>query len=154
MTRHDTLFSLRYAVRVLERYSRFWARIDGATKLASLLAGSAAIAALGAQSRPLAIFFGVIFALLQALTFGIRPADKSAQGLLARRPYADLLAGEGGYDDAALEAAYQRLVAADELIVPDALRPLAYNDVVIERGCDPAFTFALSRWQRFVALLA
>lgn len=154
MARRDTLFSLRYAVRVLERHSRLWGRIDGLIRFAGLLSGMAAFTALVGQSQSASLGFGVLFALLQALEFTVRPAEVRARSLSARTGYARLLATEGTYDDGALQAAYQALVADDEVVVPESLRALAYNDVLLERGDDPAHLMVLDRWHRFVACLA
>ncbi len=154
MTRHDTLFSLRYAARVLERHARLWRRIDAAVRLAGLLAGSSAFAALMAESRGFTLVFGVVFAVLQAVEFALRPAEQAAQSIAQRRPYAALAARSEAMDDAGLKAAYLQLHAEDDVIVPESIRTLAYNDVVLEKGCDPAHLNPLDRWQRFVAFLA
>lgn len=154
MSRHNTLFSIRYAVRVLERYARYWRSVDALTRFASFMAGTAAIAALAATCQELTMLAGVVFALLQGIEFVLRPAEKSALAMMQRRPYADLLAGEASHDDATLERGYQAIVAADELVISRPLKELAYNDVVVERGCDPAQAFPLSVWQRVLARLS
>lgn len=87
MTRHETLFSLRYAIRVLERHGALWARLNGVVRLAALLAGSAAIAALSAQSGTLVVVFGVAFALMQGIEFALDPAGRAAQSRAQRRVY-------------------------------------------------------------------
>lgn len=144
MSRHDTLFSIRYAVRVLERYARFWSNINTAARLGSLLAGSAAIAALSATHTAAALVAGIFFALLQGVEFAMYPAGRAAEALAQRRPYADLYARQSAIsDDQELEGAYQALVAADELVMPEHLKHLAYNDVVAERGCDPTQLYPL-----------
>ncbi|MBV5337867.1 MAG: hypothetical protein J0653_08095, partial [Deltaproteobacteria bacterium] len=81
MVRRDTLFSIRYAVRVLERTTRFWAKADAIVKICALLAGSGAIYALASESKSIALAFGIFFALTQALEFAVRPADRSALAL-------------------------------------------------------------------------
>lgn len=153
-SRFATLFNLRYAGRVLERHARLWRRIDGAVRLAALMAGSSAIAALGAQNQSAAIGLGLVFAALQAVEFALRPADAAARAMAMRRQYAQLLAREARLDGAALSEAYAELVAADDIVVSEALRRLAYNDVAQERGCDAAHLYGLDRWQRLVARLA
>ena len=154
MSRYETLFSLRYAVRILERYARLWQRIDGLLRLFAFLSGTSAIAALVSGSVPWSIAAGIFFAFMQGVEFSIAPARKHADALAARKPYAAILSGQAGFDDAALEAAYQRAVAEDTVIVPEALRPLAYNDAATERGCAPDHLYSLTRWHRFVAFFA
>lgn len=154
MTRNDALFSIRYAVRVLERSARYWAKIDGAIRIAALLAGSGAIYAISIESRPIAIGFGIFFAITQAIEFALRPADKSALAMGARLGYARLMADQSSHEDAALERAYQQLVAVDEVIVMECLRRIAYNDVLYERGHDPAHAYSLSAFDRFMSVMA
>lgn len=154
-SRDAVLFNIRYAVRVLERHVRLWRRIDGAVRLVALLAGSAAIGAVGAENRDLALLLGLAFALFQALEFALRPADVAAQSAAQRKLYAALYARARQSETGALAGAYEALVAEDEVIVPEALRRLAYNDVVRERGLDEAACFETdSRWYRFVAFFA
>lgn len=154
MTRHETLFSLRYAVRVLERHGALWARLNGLVRLAGLLAGSAAIAALTAQSTVLVIAFGVAFAVMQGIEFAIDPAGRAAQARAQRRAYADLLAHATQHDDGALEQHYRQAIAEDDVCVLDAIKQIAYNDVVAEQGCDTAHAYPLSPWQRRLASIS
>jgi hypothetical protein len=153
-TRFDTLFSLRYAVRVLERYARGWGRLDAFLRVAAILAGSAAFAALIGENRPMMLLAGGAFALLQALEYGLAPAREEQRALMARTPYAEILAGAAALDDGALETAYRAALAKDLVVVPEALRRVAYNDVVIERGADPREQFVLTSWQRLLGTIA
>lgn len=153
MDRNDTLFSIRYAIRVLERHARLCRIADALLRLCAIFSGSAAFAALMA-GRPAAVAaLGALFALLQAAEFALRPAELAAKSMAMRQPYARLLADACRMDDVALEAAYLALVAEDDVVVPHWLREVAYNDVLVERGCDPEEAFSLSRWQRFVAYI-
>lgn len=154
MSRADTAFNLRYAVRVLERQHRYWRNLDALVRLTALLAGSAAIATLAAALPGLALLSGIVFAAMQAVEYGLAPAQRAAEALAARQPYADVLAGAAGLDDAALEAALQRVIAADTLVVGKALRLAAYNDVVDEQGLDPAALYRLNARHRLVAWLS
>lgn len=141
-SRSDTLFSLRYAVRVLERYARMWNLVGAGLKAISILSGTVALAALtGANSR-VAVVMGVVFAALQALEYALGPAEKRAEALAERRNYARVLAAEASMNDAALDAAYQRVVADDEIVIIQSLRELAYNDVVREQGKDESHCYA------------
>jgi hypothetical protein len=151
MARYDTLFSLRYAVRVLERHARLWRRLDGLIRFSALLAGSGAFAALMAMHAGFAMAAGLVFAVLQAVEFTVRPAELSAKSLAARKGYADLLADQGRLSDDALAAAYERVSANDEVIVPEYLRRLAYNDVAEESGCGAEVMYPVKGWHRLLA---
>lgn len=133
-TRDDTLFALRYAVRVLERHARMWGLIGTACKFTSVLSGTVALAALVGTNTPLAVSMGVLFATLQAIEHAFGPAEHRAKALAQRREYARVLAAHVRHDDAALEAAYQAIVAEDDITVMPALKELAFNDVVREHG--------------------
>lgn len=141
-SRDDTLFSLRYAVRVLERYARMWSLVGAGLKATSILSGTVALAALTGTNTRVAVALGVVFAALQALEYALGPAEKRAEALAERRNYARVLAAEATMDDPALEAAYQRVVADDELVIIQRLRELAYNDVVREQGKDERECYA------------
>lgn len=135
-TRNDTLFALRYAVRVLERHARMWGHIGLACKFASLLSGTAALTALASSNKQLALGLGILFAVIQALEHAFGPAERRAQSLNTRRDYARVLAAQASHSDEALEAAYQAAVAEDEICVGQSFKELAYNDVVKEQGLD------------------
>lgn len=152
--RAATLFNLRYAVRVLERHARLWRRIDGAVRLVALLAGSGAIGAIGAENSKIAIALGAVFALFQAIEFALRPAEIAARSMSQRREYASVFAKERSFDDATLAEAYADMVAADDIIVSESLRHLAYNDVVLERGLDPAACYEPTARLKLAALFA
>jgi hypothetical protein len=152
--RFDTLFTLRYAERVLERYARMWHRLDATARVFAIFSGTAAFGALMAQSGSWALVFGGIFALLQALEYGLNPGRREQESRAARALYARVLARQHELTDEQLEIAYQEAQAGDSVIVPDTLRRLAYNDVVDERGCDPAARYALSRLDEVIARIA
>lgn len=154
MSRHVTIFSLRYATVVLERYAKFWSVVGAACRIAALLAGSGAIAAIGAQSQPVAIAFGVVFAIAQAIEFALRPDAKSADALAFSRRYAKVWAGEIGIDDADLERAYRDIVADDHITVFRALKDLSYNQVLSEMNCPMDDAWPEGRLHRIVAMIA
>lgn len=154
MSRHNTVFSLRYATVVLERHGALWGVIGTACRIASLLAGSAAIAALGAQSQPLTLACGIVFALAQAIEYAMHPADKSAAARMQARQYAKVWANHASLNDADLELAYRNLVAGDDIKVAGVIKDLAYNQVLREMDCDETAAYPESRWHRFVAFLA
>lgn len=136
---HDLRFRIRYAVRVLERQTRFWSRLDAIVRMFSLLSGTAAVAGIVAQSLWLAWLWGGTLALMQAVAYVVRPGDSAAtsraQAALYRRLYARL--PRLGTDASAEEFAG---IKADDPVVPfESLRVMAYNDVIAEFGSGDAF---------------
>lgn len=154
MARHETLFSLRYAARVLERHSRLWRRVDTVLRFFSILSGTAAIAGLSAENKVFAMAAGIVFALMQAFDLSVRPAEKAMQSDLNRQSYSILVSKENQMDDQDLESAYRAAVADDDVIVQESVRRLAYNDVLMEMGLDTAHLYQLSRWDRFIGVFA
>jgi hypothetical protein len=155
MSRFDTLFSLRYAVRVLERQARFWRHVDGALRLVTIISGSAAFAAMLTQQAA-SVSVGVLlaFAVLQAVEFSVQPGLRAAEAWVARAPYLALLSAQHEMDDRELEAAYHDACQRDTVQAFESLRRVAYNDVVEEKGCDAAAAYHLSRWQSVMQLIA
>jgi hypothetical protein len=155
MSRFDTLFSLRYAVRVLERQARFWRHVDAALRIGAVLSGSGAFAALlTQQAAGVSAVALVVFALLQAVEFSLQPGLKAAEAWVARAPYLAALARQACTGDAELEAAYQDAILGDVVQAFESLRRVAYNDVVEEKGCAATEAYALGRWQRLMAFMA
>ena len=89
-SRHTTLFNLRYAIRVLERYAAFWGSIGIAFKTLSILSGTVALSALVGEKSTMAISIGVIFALLQAIEYSLSPSDRKFAVMEMRGKYAAL----------------------------------------------------------------
>lgn len=142
--RNTTLFSLRYAVRVLERRGVYWSRIGVGFKALSIFSGTAAVAAVVGDKTVGAMIGGAIFAVLQAVEHAFSPGDQKAASYAQRKAYADLLARARALEDAALYTEYQAIVAADEVHCWQPLKELAYNDVVDEKGFDPAAKYPIS----------
>lgn len=153
-SRAITLFNLRYAVRVLERYARLWHRIGMALRIAAVMSGMSALGVVWAQAAGLTIAAGAVFAALQALDFVLDAPRREMQALLARAAYAGILGRGRALGDDELAAAYDEAVAADTLVVPGSIQRLAYNDVIEERGDDPAALYPVTRLLRVMQLVA
>lgn len=68
--------------------------------------------------------------------------------------YQGILTKQKNLDDDALEQAYFDATSEDPVAVPEAIRRIAYNDIVEEKGCDLSHCFPLTRWQRVVDIVA
>ena len=154
MTRSDTLFSVRYAVRVLERHSRKWNKISNIIRFFSLISGSAAIASLSATNNSLVLVSGIVFACLQALEFSINPSNLAAKSLIESQKYAIILANKKSYSKDDLEKEYLLVSAKDSVIVGSFLKELAYNDVALEQNADPEELYEISLLHRFFRMLS
>jgi len=154
VTKNDTLFSLRYAVRVLERHSRKWEKISNIIRFFSFISGSAAIASLSATNSELVIISGVLFASLQAVEFTLNPTKLAAKSLFESQKYAVILARKNHYSKSELEEQYSLISAQDSVIVGGILKELAYNDVALEQGADPEELYKTSFLHDFFKLLS
>lgn len=153
-TRYDTVFSLRYATRVLERYARLWHRFDLALRILSLFSGTAAFGALMANNGEWMLVSGLFFAFVQTLETVLKPSKREHEARSVRDSYAAILSGQRGLSDDDLESEYQKAASHDPVIVPDAMRRLAYNDVSEEYGCEQNYLITLSPFDRALALIA
>lgn len=153
-TRSDTEFCLRYAVRVLERYARWWHNVDVSVRVFALFSGTSAFGALMSQSKFWTLTAGLFFAFLQAVEYTIGPAKREQEARASRALYLAVLARQLEMNDSQLEAAYLAACTEDPVIVPDSLKRLAYNDILDERGADQNSRYALTKWQELVNWVA
>lgn len=154
MNERDSLnFEIRYAERVMRLQARLWRRIDISGKLLSLLGGSAAFAALGANHRYAALAGGIVLAAAQAFDLIVRPGDCSSAARQSAKGYAAVAARAHALDDAVLRGVFEAAVEADDVDAIESLRRIAYNEALIELDGDPAELYTLTLWQRFVQLL-
>lgn len=145
-SRYQTVFSLRFAVRVLERQAVIWSRIDATMRLVAIFSGTAALMALMGGRPWLTTGLGVFFAILQSAQYALDPAARRAEAVQQRKRYAKLFAQKHKYSDEDLETEYQAIVADDEVICTRRVRELAYNDVLEEMGCNPEERYRPSRF--------
>ena len=139
--RYETLFSIRYAVRLHERGTAYWGWIANLFKLLSVLSGSAALVSVVGNQSTMAVALGLAFALFQAFEITFSPTDRKYQEIVQRKAFANLYAKQGKYSDDDLEAAYRELVAEDESTPLNSIKELAYNDVVNEQGSDSSYCY-------------
>lgn len=147
----DATFNLRYAMRVLERNASYWRKVATLLKFLSILGGSLALAGVLADKPKAAIWMGLLFAIAQALENALSPIEKALLSEVQRKQYARLWAGHAQSDASALSSAYMALVAEDEICPARSLRELAYDDVVIEQGLDPASCYGGNRLMRLLS---
>ena len=151
-TKEELQFNLRYAQRLSQRTARFYRRVQTTLTFISLLAGSSAVAALAAQLPvPSAWMLGA-FAVFGCLNLALRPADKIAANDADVRKYGALLAKVHAVDAATLAHMLDEARLSDTTEV-EPLRPVAYNDVVLEVD-EPAALIPLSPVQRLMGALA
>lgn len=151
-TKEDMQFELRYAQRLCQRTARLYRRLQTALTFISLLAGSSAVAALAAQMPlPSAWLLGG-FAMFGCLNLALRPADKIAANDADARKYGALLAKVNVLDAATLQQMLSEARLSDTTEV-EPLRPIAYNDVVLEID-EPEALIPLSPMQKLIGVLA
>jgi len=151
-TKNDLQFNLRYAQRLCQRTARFYRRLQTWLTFISLLAGSSAVATLAAQLPvPSAWLLGV-FAIFGCINLALRPADKIAANEADVRKYGALLAKVNSVDAAKLQQMLDEARLSDTAEI-EPLRPVAYNDVVLEIDAAEAL-LPLSPIQKLMGALA
>lgn len=144
---------IRYAIRLCERTARFYRKIQTWGTILSILGGSAVMASL-APSLPhwITISGGITLAVFGAILIGVRPAEKAVQNDNDVKRYQALMTKSHSLNadelQIALEEAHQG--CAPEI---DALRNVAYNDVVREIGRSES-VIALSFFEKIFASIA
>lgn len=147
----DTVFSLRYAMRVLERHASLWRKAAYLLKFLGLLSGTLALASLTADKQGAALWLGVFFAVAQCLDHVFSPAEKALLSEVQRKRYGEVWARSGKSATEALAGDYEALVAEDAISPSRALRELAFDDVVREQGLDAASCYGGNRVMRLLS---
>ena len=147
------LNEIRYAERLCERTARLYRHAQATTVFMTVLGGSGVISAVGGQVPGwVAMAGGVCFAVFGALNLAIRPADKAAANEVDAKRYARLRTASHSMDATALADALSKARETDTQEV-EALRDVAYNDVVTEYGAAQA-AVPLRLGQRVLGALA
>lgn len=147
----DSIFALRYAVRVLSRHARFWRNAAALLKFLGLLSGSLALGSVMANNAAAALWLGVLFAVAQCLEHVFSPAEKALASELQSRRYAQVWADRTQLSPERLEQAYNQLVAADGIATAVAFQQLAYDDVVREQGLSADSCYGGNRALRWLS---
>ena len=151
-TKEDLQFNLRYAQRLCQRTARFYRRMQTTLTFISLLAGSSAVAALAAQMPMPSAWLLAAFAVFGCINLALRPADKIAANDADVRKYGALLAKVNLVDAATLQQMLDEARLSDTAEV-EPLRPVAYNDIVLEID-EPEALLPLSPMQKLMGALA
>jgi hypothetical protein len=147
------LNEIRYAERLCQRTARLYRHIQAGGVFLSVAAASATLSALS-KSVPdwIAIWGAVIFTGVGALLIAMRPSDKAAINESDAKRYAALRARAPALSDDQLRTAIDEARPSDAQEF-EALRNVAYNDVVLEVG-QPGYVLRLTLPQQVLAALA
>lgn len=154
MSTEETLFSLRYAVRVHERRAKLWSTINLVIRFTSLLSGSAAIGSITAANQTVAVVFASIFATMQAIEFSASPNEKSAESKSTRKAYSAIIANKSRRTESELDEAYSEAIDSDEVIAGMTIKELAYNDVARELGAAKEHLYAEGLRHKILSMLS
>jgi hypothetical protein len=125
---------IRYAIRLCERTARFYRKIQAIGTFFTVIGGSAAITTLSPSLPPWVSVAGtILLAISGSALLAIRPAEKASSNENDVKRYQAMMTKSHGMDakelQVVLDEAHQG--GAPEI---DALRLVAYNDVVLETG--------------------
>ncbi len=153
MDKVTLLNEIRYAERLCQRTARLYRHVQALTVFMTVVGGSGVISSLsGAVPVWVTMAGGVFLAVFGAANLAIRPADKAAANDVDAKRYAQLrTAGQSMAADE-LALALNKARESDTAEV-DALRDIAYNDVVAEYG-RPEAAVPLTLHQKFLGALA
>jgi hypothetical protein len=148
----ELYFNFRYSQRLCQRTARFYRRIQTSLTFMSLLAGSSAVAALAAQMPMQSAWLLATFAVFGCINLAVRPAERIAANEADVRKYGALLTKLTLLDPPALQQLLDEARQSDTTEV-EHLRPIAFNDVVMEID-EPDALIPLTRMQKLIGALA
>jgi hypothetical protein len=148
----ELYFTFRYSQRLCQRTARFYKRIQTALTFMSLLAGSSAVATLAAQMPTQSALLLASFAVFGCINLAVRPAERIAANEADVRKYGALLGKLNQLDPPALQQLLDEARQSDTTEV-EHLRPVAFNDVVLEID-EPEALITLTPIQRLIGALA
>lgn len=147
------LNEIRYSERLCQRTARLYRHVQAIGTFVTVAAASGPFFALaGKLPGWLGVTGALTFAVLGAAMLATRPADKAATNEADMKRYSALRADAQTMDAEALQAALNKARTGDAAEI-EALRDVAYNDLVREIGRDEYAT-KLSWHQRLIASLA
>ncbi|MTV37967.1 hypothetical protein [Duganella radicis] len=148
----ELYFNFRYAQRLCQRTARFYRRIQTTLTFTSLLAGSSAVATLAAQMPTQSAWLLAAFAVFGCINLAIRPAERIAANEADVRKYGALLAKINLLTSPALRQLLDEARQSDTSEI-EQLRPVAYNDIVLEIDA-PEALIPLTPMQKLIGVLA
>lgn len=144
---------IRYAIRLCQRTARLYRRIQSVGVFLSILGGSATMSSLsGNLPHWVTITGGITLAIAGAGLIAIRPADKASQNELDIRRYQAVMTKANDLTTESLEKALEEAHQGDAPEI-EALREVAYNDVVIELNRSDCLV-NLTPFQRLLSTIA
>jgi cation transport regulator ChaB len=127
---------IRYAIRLCQRQSRFYKRIQKLGLFLTLIGGSATFSMLSASLPHWLSFAGAALLLCSGTALiVIRPTEKAALNDADVKKYQALLSKANSFDETALESAIEEARQGDTEEI-ESLRNVAFNDVMREINRD------------------
>lgn len=152
-TKEQLQSEIRYAIRLCQRTARLYRKLQTIGTFLTVIGGSAAVTSLS-PSLPswIPVAGAILLAVSGAALLAIRPGDKASSNENDVRRYQALMGKSSGMDVVALQAALEEAHLGDAPEI-DALRLVAYNDVVLETG-RPDCLVKLSCFERLFQSIA
>lgn len=152
-SKHTLLFELQYAQRLCTLHYRLYRRVRGVLQCATLLGAAGAVKSVVAADPKVAVFSGVALAIVAAIDQVLDPAARAATYNEDYKRYTRLFRVARSMEPHAIQAEIELLHEDDEPEI-EALRQVAYNDVVEECGLDRKEKYRLNWWSKLFAVLA
>lgn len=152
--RTSLMFEIRYGRIACEREVRLFGRIETTLRFIELAGATAVVVGVLGKVSMLAVVSGFLLALIPIIGTVYDPRGKAFEAERMRERFAALAEEACGLDDDALERRIRRMQTEAGPDPVKAVRFIAYNDAVAESGLDPAASYELNAWQRFVAAMA
>jgi hypothetical protein len=153
MTHSQLILSLRYSMRFGKLQAKVYDKIDGALKIISLLSGTSAFVGLIAQNQTVTAFAGLIVATATIFDVIFYPGKKAAKTRELESKYSVLCKSANKLSEQELQFEIDSIYDPETPQI-EALRPIAYNDMLTENGLSAIHAYDLTSWQRFLRTFA
>lgn len=152
-TFYQTNFEIDYALRLCLRHRKFYGHLRSVFMFINLFGTTAAVTAVFAKSPDIALIAGLVLSAVSVIDRVIDPAKKRASFVQDYKRYAKVQRAIVGKSPADAE---KLLLAAreDDSDAIEALRDVAYNDVLLQQGSAAEYMIKLGIGKRLIAAVA
>lgn len=136
--RFECDFEAMYAIRVLQRQSRWYAILDGATRFVQLVSASVFIAALCLEHFDLAVYAGAVVMATLSMQAMVRPGQQLAECLRLRNAFVAVRSDAARLTDRQYRHRLHELQTPNRVTIWRWLARSAFSEVCRDLGCSDA----------------
>lgn len=136
--RFECDFEAMYAMRVLQRQSRWYAALDAITRFVQLVSASVFIAAFCLEHFDLAVYAGALVVATLSMQAMVRPGQQVDESLRLRNAFVAVRSDAARLKDRQYRQQLQELQAQSRVTIWRWLARSAFSEVCRDLGCSDA----------------